>query len=241
MADEAFVQDQVDGAAVEDPALRHPLDPGAIRDGEDRWKFAGHLRSLSPLDSRMGPLRIHLTSPLVRTPIAIDRRRQVPLHRQIYDEWRRGILSGRFAAGDGPDARTGGGPAGVTRHGDRRLRSLVAEGYLDAARGSGTFVAELPERLARPPIGGHQRPGVSPRRTACRGAIARLPRLASSTCPPGPLRLFPFGVWGRWCGAPPPGSACSATPTTLPDTSCPRNGGVVPARSRAVRACHNRS
>jgi hypothetical protein len=36
----------------------------------------------------------------LRTPISIDRRRQRPLHRQIYDEWRRGILSGRFGPGD---------------------------------------------------------------------------------------------------------------------------------------------
>ena len=36
----------------------------------------------------------------MRTPIVVNRRLPVPLHRQIYDAWRGGILEGRFARGD---------------------------------------------------------------------------------------------------------------------------------------------
>ena len=36
----------------------------------------------------------------MRAAIVIDTRSPLPLHRQIYDAWRKGILSGRFRKGD---------------------------------------------------------------------------------------------------------------------------------------------
>ena len=36
----------------------------------------------------------------MRTPIVVNRRLAIPLHRQIYDAWRTGILDGRFGRGD---------------------------------------------------------------------------------------------------------------------------------------------
>ena len=36
----------------------------------------------------------------MRTPIVVNRRLAIPLHRQIYDAWCTGILDGRFARGD---------------------------------------------------------------------------------------------------------------------------------------------
>ena len=46
MADEAFVENAVDRGAIEDAALRHPLEPCAIGGAEDGRRAAGHLESL---------------------------------------------------------------------------------------------------------------------------------------------------------------------------------------------------
>jgi len=149
-----------------------------------------------------------LTSPLVRTPIAIDRRKQVPLHRQIYDEWRRGILSGRFAAGDRmPSTRELAAALQVSRATvTAAYDQLVAEGYLDAARGSGTFVCEeLPERDRWPDRPSASRASNAPARLSTFVArLAAVPSRAPATAgvinlsSTGPdYDLFPFGVWGR--------------------------------------------
>jgi GntR family transcriptional regulator/MocR family aminotransferase len=79
----------------------------------------------------------------LRTPITVDRRRPVPLHRQIYDEWRRGILAGRFRPGDRmPSTRELAAALGVCRATvTAAYDQLVAEGYLNGHHGSGTFVS----------------------------------------------------------------------------------------------------
>ena len=85
----------------------------------------------------------------MRTPITLDRRRDTPLHRQVYEEWRRGILAGRFAAGDRmPSTRELAEALGVARATvASAYDQLVAEGYLEGHHGSGTFVSQdLPER-----------------------------------------------------------------------------------------------
>ncbi|MFD0391405.1 winged helix-turn-helix domain-containing protein [Tistrella bauzanensis] len=72
----------------------------------------------------------------------IDRDSPTPLYHQIYTELRRGILSGRLAAGTRlPSTRSIAAELGVSR---RPLREafdhLTAEGLLDARQGAGTVV-----------------------------------------------------------------------------------------------------
>src|SRR6185369_1497179 len=77
----------------------------------------------------------------------------VPLHRQIYEEWQQGILNGRFRGGERvPSTRELAATLGVARTTvTAAYEQLAAEGYLDSARGSGTFVCrELPEALLHP-------------------------------------------------------------------------------------------
>jgi GntR family transcriptional regulator/MocR family aminotransferase len=144
----------------------------------------------------------------VRTPIALDRRRPAPLHRQIYEEWRRGILAGRFAPGDRmPSTRELAAALRVSRATvTAAYDQLVAEGYLDGHRGSGTFVCqELPDRAL-----GAARPVAAPAAMGPVRLSAFVERLGPigprPAVPPGVIGLsttgpdfdrFPFAVWGR--------------------------------------------
>jgi len=144
----------------------------------------------------------------MRTPIVVNRRLPVPLHRQIYDAWRDGILEGRFARGDRmPSSRELAAALRVSRATvATAYEQLIAEGYLDTQRGSGTFVCrDLPDA----PV---QRLGASGARKA--PAPARVSAFARRLAPikwrppstPRTLNLstdgptfdqFPFGVWKR--------------------------------------------
>jgi GntR family transcriptional regulator/MocR family aminotransferase len=89
----------------------------------------------------------------MRVAIGIDRASSVPLHRQVYEEWRRGILSGRFRNGERvPSTRELAATLDVARATvAAAYDQLIAEGYLEASHGSGTFVCRrLPEELLRP-------------------------------------------------------------------------------------------
>jgi GntR family transcriptional regulator/MocR family aminotransferase len=89
----------------------------------------------------------------MRTPIVVNRRSDVPLHRQIYDEWRKGILAGRFGRGDRmPSTRELAATLRVSRTtATAAYEQLIAEGYLRTARGSGTFVSpDLPDEPLGP-------------------------------------------------------------------------------------------
>ena len=89
----------------------------------------------------------------MRTPIVVDRRHAAPLHRQIYDQWRAGILSGRFMPGDRmPSSRELAVALRVSRATvATAYDQLMAEGYLDTQHGSGTFVCrDLPDVAVRP-------------------------------------------------------------------------------------------
>lgn len=84
--------------------------------------------------------------------ISIDPVSPIAIHRQIYEAWQRGILSGRFAAGDRlPSTRELAVTLAVSRSTvTQAYEQLISEGYLQAARGSGTFVCrELPDRSMR--------------------------------------------------------------------------------------------
>jgi len=81
--------------------------------------------------------------------INIEPASPIAIHRQIYEAWRRGILSGRFAAGDRlPSTRELAVTLAVSRSTvSQAYEQLISEGYLQAARGSGTFVCrDLPDR-----------------------------------------------------------------------------------------------
>jgi len=91
-------------------------------------------------------------------PIVLDRNAPTSLHRQIYEQWRRDILNGRVHGGERvPSTRDLASALSVSRTTiTEAYDQLIAEGYLESAHGSGTFVChELPDALLRP-----QRPPV---------------------------------------------------------------------------------
>ena len=131
----------------------------------------------------------------MRAAIALDPASPAPLHRQIYDEWRRGILSGRFRGGERvPSSRDLARSLGVARATvTAAYDQLIGEGYLEAARGSGTFVCrQLPDdllraRRSRPP---HAVPALRARPEEPGGW------LNFSRWRPD-LNEFPFALWRR--------------------------------------------
>jgi GntR family transcriptional regulator/MocR family aminotransferase len=91
--------------------------------------------------------------PLVLT---IDGRSATPLHRQIYNEIRAAVLSGRLAPGARlPSTRALAADLAVSRNtAAGAFDQLLAEGYIEGRRGAGTFVARaLPDDLLRVPRG----------------------------------------------------------------------------------------
>lgn len=85
--------------------------------------------------------------------LSIDASSEIPLHKQIYEEYRAAILSGRLAAGAKvPSSRALSKSLGVSRAtATMAYDCLASEGYLTATTGSGTFVSsELPEDLLSP-------------------------------------------------------------------------------------------
>ena len=88
----------------------------------------------------------------MRAAITLNPDSSVPLQKQIYDEWRQGILGGRFRGAERvPSTRDLARALGVARSTvTAAYDQLIAEGYLEAAHGSGTFVCrELPDDLLR--------------------------------------------------------------------------------------------
>src|SRR5262245_56899749 len=84
--------------------------------------------------------------------ITFDQRSTTPLHRQLYDELRRAILTGRLKPGERvPSTRTLSQSLGVSRTTvTQSYEQLLSEGYLRSSTGSGTFVGcELPDELLK--------------------------------------------------------------------------------------------
>src|SRR5579875_3308407 len=86
----------------------------------------------------------------------------IPLHDQLYKELRRSILLGRLAPGQRlPSTRALSASLRISRATVvQSFAQLIGEGYLEARRGSGTYVsAQLPDRFDRSlPPQGAQRP-----------------------------------------------------------------------------------
>src|SRR5262245_27841678 len=85
-------------------------------------------------------------------PITLDQRLQTPLHKQLYDELRRAILTGRLKPGERvPSTRGLSLSLGVSRTTvTQSYEQLLSEGYLRTETGSGTFVGcDLPDELLK--------------------------------------------------------------------------------------------
>ena len=141
--------------------------------------------------------------------IVLDRLSSAPLHRQIYDQWRQGVLTGRFRCAERvPSTRELSTALAVSRSTvTLAYEQLIAEGYLESSRGSGTFVCrELPDQLLRPnhkqvPRGAE----VPPIRLSRYGAGLN-DDFAYPPAPPGfigftqwrpDLGLFPIATWRK--------------------------------------------
>src|SRR5215813_1904611 len=95
---------------------------------------------------------IHDKRTTMDLPITLDQRSATPLHKQLYNELRRAILTGRLKPGERvPSTRGLSLSLGVSRATvTQSYEQLLSEGYLRATSGSGTFVGcELPDELLK--------------------------------------------------------------------------------------------
>jgi GntR family transcriptional regulator/MocR family aminotransferase len=145
----------------------------------------------------------------MQAPIVISRRSALPLHRQIYDEWRNGILTGRFAPGERvPSSRDLAAALAVSRATvTAAYEQLIAEGYLESERGSGTFVTrDLPDEALQP---SHAAKGGTGAARAVRLSeygkrlepvfrrSVRQPGVIDLSQSTADVELFPFRLWRR--------------------------------------------
>jgi GntR family transcriptional regulator / MocR family aminotransferase len=141
--------------------------------------------------------------------ISLESCADTPVHRQIYEAWQRGILSGRFACGARlPSTRELAATLAVSRGTvTQAYEQLLSEGYLQAARGSGTYVCrELPERTLRADAGARRgtqatrRVRLSTYGEGLRQDYPTYPALPGHVCFAqwGPDREgFPWALWRR--------------------------------------------
>ena len=144
-------------------------------------------------------------------PVRLHPSSTVPLHRQLYQQLRGAILGRALPGGSRlPSSRTLAGGLGVSRTTVlAAFDQLLAEGYLDSAVGSGTFVTEAVRgdadgtpALPRGPIeGGASRAILSQQGERIAQAAIGGFRQDSSPRPfqPGAPAVdrFPVAVWGR--------------------------------------------
>lgn len=141
-------------------------------------------------------------------PVALEREGEAPMHRQLYEQIRELILSGRLASGQRlPSTRTLANDLGVSRNTvTGAFDQLFAEGYLEGKVGAGSFVSgELPEEALSVRHADADRTASAPRR---RGLSQRGKRLAglrrtsfrstkAFTTGLPDLDGFPFDIWAR--------------------------------------------
>jgi GntR family transcriptional regulator/MocR family aminotransferase len=139
----------------------------------------------------------------------LDRSSRLPLFRQLDNQIRQAILSGRLPLGTRlPSSRALARDVGVSRLTVvNAFQQLVAEGFLEARRGAGSFVAsDLPESLPlipADPSGGAHTLGRHGSRLSRRGkglaACADIPTPGTSPFTPNQPAYdeFPFTKWSR--------------------------------------------
>ncbi len=139
--------------------------------------------------------------------ISIARDSDVPLHKQVFEEIRQTILSGRLVTGAPlPSSRMLARELAVSRNTVLTAYDMLAsEGYTDAARGSSTRVsAVLPEMLQYADAS-HERAHTLNRRPKLSSLVDRLPvrykrseqGITAFQYGVPELRDFPFTQWNR--------------------------------------------
>jgi GntR family transcriptional regulator/MocR family aminotransferase len=125
--------------------------------------------------------------------IAVDRRSRKPLHRQIYEAYRRAIVDGSLRAGQRiPSTRVLASEVGVSRFPVlNAYAQLLAEGYFESRVGAGTVVSSsLPEQFTPSEASGTR---FAPTRSGTRPLARRCSILPRFEKPPW-VGLGAFGV-----------------------------------------------
>ena len=121
----------------------------------------------------------------VTVPITLDS--AMPLYRQVYDGLREAILDGRLKGGERlPSTRTLAAELKISRNTVlAAFDQLLSEGYLQGARGSGTYIARvLPDDLQRP-LGLARVTGPGPVAARTQGHLTALPTAVAAPGAPG--------------------------------------------------------
>src|SRR5688572_5400295 len=133
--------------------------------------------------------------------LAVDRKIDEPIHRQVREGLRRAILDGRLRPGQRiPSTRTLATDLGVSRLPVlNAYEQLLHEGYLVGRTGSGTFVSDaVPDELLRPPAATIHRRAAKPltgfvRPPSTIWSISTRPLQVGVPA----LDLFPQAAWKR--------------------------------------------
>ena len=149
------------------------------------------------------------TTAFVNLSISLDRKSSVALHRQLYDELRKSILTGSLKARTRlPSTRDFAGEMGVSRNTVlHAFTQLLAEGYVEGRIGSGTYVSQmLPNEMLEVRGNGRASGPILPARRPLsrRGEVISktVVSVAIATGPPRPFRsgvpsldAFPIKTW----------------------------------------------
>lgn len=138
------------------------------------------------------------TTSFVNLSISLDRRSSVALHRQLYEQFRKAILSGGLKARTRlPSTRDFAAEMRVSRNTVlSAFNQLLAEGYVEGRIGSGTYVSRmLPNDMVEVRGNGRaNRPMLRARRTLSRRGEVIAKTVFSVALAEGPPRPFRSGV-----------------------------------------------
>jgi len=143
--------------------------------------------------------------PRVLLSLGLERDGVLPLHRQLYEQVRDLILSGRMVVGSRlPSSRSLAHDLGVSRNTVMAaFDQLFAEGYIDSQVGSGSFVSkELPEMTLTGKMATartHQRKRAMSKRGRALSMLHATSKIRSAAFSPGmpDTKNFPFEAWTR--------------------------------------------